>query len=191
MTTRIQVSIVLLLILLATTYVSASGVVGIYAIVSKVVLEPNDQTPERIQIWGAFTFVDRGTGIERTLRPRRGYLYFKLPSADESPTLRMAALTEWSDFKSIAGTGEAVAFGQFFFNGAFSEDLISQQAGTASSIVTRDMAYDRSHAENPVRAESTSPSSPSYYPMNMGLTKLSATGNLSAIVRELQGILAR
>jgi hypothetical protein len=40
----------------------ASDPVGVYALVEKVVLEPNEKAPERIQIWGAFSLastVDR------------------------------------------------------------------------------------------------------------------------------------
>jgi len=32
----------------------ASGRIGFYGIVEKVVFEPNETAPERIQIWGAF-----------------------------------------------------------------------------------------------------------------------------------------
>ena len=39
---------------LATVPVGASDPVGIYAVVKKVVFEPNETAPERIQIWGAF-----------------------------------------------------------------------------------------------------------------------------------------
>lgn len=75
-----------LILLLVSSMLMASGGVGIYGIVSKVVFEPDDKSPERIQIWGAFTFVDEGTGSGgRTLTPKRGYLYFALPSADGNP----------------------------------------------------------------------------------------------------------
>src|SRR2546427_12470263 len=38
----------------------ASGPVGIYAIIEKVIFEPSEQAPERIQIWGAFAVVEGG-----------------------------------------------------------------------------------------------------------------------------------
>jgi hypothetical protein len=56
----------------------ASDPVGIYAIVEKVVFEPNDQAPERIQVWGAFALSDAQHG-DGYLAPQRGYLYYSLP----------------------------------------------------------------------------------------------------------------
>ena len=57
-----QVSILALILILVASALLASGTVGIYGMVSKVVFEPNDQNPERIQIWGAFTLVEGGNG---------------------------------------------------------------------------------------------------------------------------------
>jgi hypothetical protein len=82
----------------------ASDPVGIYAIVDKVVLEPNETSPERIQIWGAFAIAE-GRG-ETYRNAERGYLYYKLNT--EKPTV---CRNEWSDLKSVAGTGQIVAFG--------------------------------------------------------------------------------
>src|SRR3954465_12340094 len=113
-----------LMLLLAASATQASGVVGIYAVVSKVVLEPNDRAPERIQIWGAFTLVDGGVG-GKTLTPHRGYMYFSLPGTGNFGTdnrgQREAALKEWADFRAIAGTGQAVAFGSLGYIGVFSD----------------------------------------------------------------------
>ena len=194
MKTRVTALLLVLILVLATSPLMASAGIGIYGIVSKVIFEPDDQNPERIQIWGAFTFVDGGTGSDgRTLTPQRGYLYFSLPSADGSPYQRRLALNEWADFKAIAGTGQAVAFGRFFYMGVFSQDLLSQPAGISSAVYIGGSADNpgMSHAENPVRRESTIPTSPAPYPMNMGLTKLSSTGNLAAVVKQLQDSLKR
>jgi hypothetical protein len=177
-----------LILVLATSTLFASGGVGIYAIVSKIVFEPSDEAPERIQIWGAFTFVDGGTGSGgRTLTPRRGYLYFSLPSADGSPYQRRVALKEWADFKAISGTGQAVAFGSLGYGGVFSEDLISQ-VGTASNLCWGGNPDNPvlCRSGNPVHAESTAPTSPITYPMNIGLTKLPISGDLSVVVKQLQ-----
>jgi hypothetical protein len=87
----------------------ASDPVGIYAIVERVVFEPNDRTPERIQIWGAFALSDAQHG-DGYRAPQRGYLYYSLPSSREKGQ-RDAALKEWADLKKIAGTGDAIAFG--------------------------------------------------------------------------------
>ncbi|MCA1660297.1 MAG: hypothetical protein LC642_07155, partial [Verrucomicrobiaceae bacterium] len=37
---------------------SASDLVGVYAFIEKVVLEPSDAAPERIQLWGGFALAD-------------------------------------------------------------------------------------------------------------------------------------
>ena len=52
-----QASTAVLILFLASLPLVASGPAGIYGVVSKVVFEPNDAAPERIQIWGAFTLV--------------------------------------------------------------------------------------------------------------------------------------
>ena len=179
----------ILALLLATTALLASGQVGIYAIVSKVVFEPNDKSPERIQIWGAFTLVDGGTGSGgKTLTPQRGYLYFALPSGTENAKQRDAALKEWADFKAIAGTSQAVAFGRFGYIGPFEDELISRPAGNPPYLLIggNQTTFNGARAENLIRGESVTPESPNSYPVNMGLTKLSATGNLAAIVNQLQ-----
>ena len=82
----------------------ASDPTAVYARVDKVALEPNSDSPETIQVWGVFSIAvpnDRND----YLPPARGYLYFKL--ADN----REAARKEWADLKSVAGSGQIVAFG--------------------------------------------------------------------------------
>jgi hypothetical protein len=198
MKTATKVSLTVLILLLATSALQASGLVGIYAIVSKVVLEPNDRAPERIQIWGAFTLVDGGTGRGgKTLTPQRGYMYFSLPGTGNFGTdnrgQKEAALKEWADFKAIAGTGQAVAFGRFGYIGAFADELISKPAENPPVVLMGgDPAnFNGSHSKNPIRRETTTPASPDAYPMNMGLSKLSGTGNLAAVVNQLQQALKR
>ena len=78
MKTATKLVLTVLILRLATSALQASGLVGIYAVVSKVVFEPNDKAPERIQIWGAFTLVDGGTGSGgKILKPKRGYRRFR------------------------------------------------------------------------------------------------------------------
>jgi len=178
-------------LLLATVMLMASGEVGVYAIVSKVVLEPNETAPERIQIWGAFTLVDKDiTTGKQTLTPQRGYMYFTLSG---SASRKDVALKEWADFKSIAGTGQAVAFGRFFYIGRFADELISRPAGSVPYVLMGGdpVSFNGSHGENPVRAESVTPASPNAYPLNMGLTKLASTGTLAAVVEQLQAAIKK
>lgn len=80
-----------------------------YALVDKVVMEPETGQAERIQIWGTFK-VGRGPGVVPYgdyAKPERGYLYFTLPPTDR-PAEDVRA--EWKDWASIAGTHRVVAF---------------------------------------------------------------------------------
>lgn len=83
----------------------ASDPTGVYAVVDRVVLEPNAQTPERAQVWGTFAVALPSRGSQYGA-PERGYMYFRLAPGKEDVTRR-----EWADFKKIAGTGQVVAFG--------------------------------------------------------------------------------
>lgn len=83
----------------------ASDHVGIYGIINKVVLEPSESAPERVQLWGTFT-VAEGSGSTYAT-PHRGYMYFELPKS--KPEL---AVKEWKDMAAVAGKTEAVGFAQ-------------------------------------------------------------------------------
>lgn len=82
----------------------ASDPVGIYALLDKVVFEPNDQAPERVQLWGAFALA-KGRGYEYD-KAKKGFLYYRL-NAEKPETCRK----EWADLKSVAGTAQVVGFG--------------------------------------------------------------------------------
>ncbi|HYT61446.1 MAG TPA: hypothetical protein VEL06_14815 [Haliangiales bacterium] len=113
----------------------ASDPVGIYALVDKVVLEPNETNPERIQVWGAFAIAE-GSGYSYK-NAERGYLYYKL-----NPEKPGACHNEWSDLKTVAGTGQIVAFGS------------------------------RYGGKGVLRKKDAKPENPDVYPVAMGLTKV-------------------
>src|SRR5262249_32356969 len=73
----------------------ASDPVGIYARVDRVSMEPNEQTPERIKIWGAFSMA-AGRG-DTYLAPECGYLYFQIDPGHEKQ-----CRAEWADFGRVA-----------------------------------------------------------------------------------------
>ena len=109
---RIRAIVVLMSVLIASTGLVASGPLGIFGIVENVVFEPDASEPERVQLWGVFGYVngDAGSGISRI---ERGYLYFRLPNADEVmdvPLSNTLVRREWADLKAVAGTGQAVGF---------------------------------------------------------------------------------
>jgi hypothetical protein len=89
---------------LAAVGARASDPVGIYARIDKVVQEPKDGTPERIQVWGIFVLVSN-SGRNHSA-PARGYMYFEATRGQEEVCRR-----EWADLKKVAGTEQVVAFG--------------------------------------------------------------------------------
>jgi hypothetical protein len=174
MAMKVRVLVLGILVWLAGEALAASGFVGIYAIVDKVVFEPSEQAPERIQVWGSFMFLDEvdtrtQRGIASILRPRtgsaytdakRGYVYFRLPA--DPPSGGQDVITkEWADLKAVAGTGQAVGFGYWFYLGQFDDLRPGQTFPTTSS-------------GNPlrVRAASEAPVNPTMYITNFGVVKL-------------------
>jgi hypothetical protein len=108
--------IVGLVLLIGSPALRASGPVGIYGIVERVVFEPNEQGAERIQVWGAFALVDYGSNTPAPAPAAPGYLYFKAPTVVEgfvTPADVTAVRREWADLKAIAGTGQAIGFGSW------------------------------------------------------------------------------
>lgn len=82
----------------------ASDPVGTYAVVDRVVFEPDRAAAERVQLWGSFTQAKTPGGTY--FPPERGFLYYSLPPGGEK-----AARAEWSDFDIHSGGDTVVAFG--------------------------------------------------------------------------------
>jgi hypothetical protein len=90
-------------VLFSSAGLRSSDPVGIYAIVDKVVFEPNESAPERIQIWGAFS-LSTGPGMGDTYHaPAQGYLYYSADAVNAEITAK-----EWSDLKTLAGTDACI-----------------------------------------------------------------------------------
>jgi hypothetical protein len=164
-------------LLLSAVSLIASGPVGFYGIIEKVVFEPSEQAPERIQIWGAFAVVDGGPAHPgATSKPLRGYLYFKLPNGTE----RAVARTEWMDLKSVAGTGQAIGFGNWDFIGGV------QDFGTPSSNGIPYFLGNASQIDVRVRRNYDPSASAALYSTNAGIVKLPAEGSHAEIVKQLR-----
>jgi hypothetical protein len=94
----------------ATVY--ASDPVGVYCVVSKVVMTPDEQHPTAAQVWGACALPTPGVNENGQYvmgwytEPKAGYLYYSLTPGKEDLAAR-----EWRDLKSAAGSGDVVAFG--------------------------------------------------------------------------------
>jgi hypothetical protein len=172
----------LALIVVTVLNVSASGPLGLFAVVEKVVFEPNEQAAERIQLWGAFAFVAGGVQGTFTAPPQRGYFYFSIPES-YSQKQRETVRKEWADLKSVAGTSQGVAFGDFFYVGAFTEvnkgEVYAQQ-GSGRGIQGVKMHTDASSKPTPIP-----------YLLNTGVVKLSATGSHAAAIEQLRALLKK
>jgi hypothetical protein len=91
--------------LMATGSIHASVPLGVYAVVDKVLFEPDEAQPERVKIWGAFALWE-GKSAAGYRAPERGFLYYRC-----EPKEIDLCRAEWADLKSVAGTTETVGFG--------------------------------------------------------------------------------
>lgn len=85
--------------------------IGIYGIVEKVAFEPNEESPQRIRIWGAFTVPAPMSSFQR-MPVQRGFLYFAMV-----PAIEAAMRKEWAEIRAVAGTGQGIGFGRYWVNG--------------------------------------------------------------------------
>src|SRR2546428_437433 len=178
-----------MLLLIAINATSKSGTADIYALIEKVVLEPNDVAPERVQIWGAFAFDRPGNWTPPDFtraqgyppnQPGRGYLYFKLPAVE---TEARAARSEWAELKAIAGTGQAIAFGRI--NYVYFGMMRNQHE--TDFIDSNGFVFSAAGEESVrIRKESAPPHDPVTYPASAGIVKLPNTGNFSVLLTQLK-----
>ena len=101
---RTKLLVGVLVMAAAAGVLRASDRVAVYGKVDRVVFEPNADAPEAVQVWGVFSVAVPNNGND--YKPAsKGYLYFSLGKN------AAAARREWADLKSVAGTGQIVAFG--------------------------------------------------------------------------------
>jgi hypothetical protein len=98
-------ALALVVVLAGAAAARASDPTGIYARIDKVVLEPNADAPERIQVWGQFMLA-KGRSGDDYAQPAAGYVYYTL-APDKADQCRKA----WADLKKVAGTDQCVSFG--------------------------------------------------------------------------------
>lgn len=144
------------------TALKASDPVGVYAMVERVVFEPNDTAPMAVQVWGAFTLAVQPTSRaykpeDAYSAPARGYLYYTCDPAKQS-----ICAAEWNDLKSVAGKTEVVGFGA------------------------------RWGTEKPrLRPVTEQPARPDMYVSNIGVVKIGKYGEYPSLVDGLKAALAR
>lgn len=164
---------------------SASGPLGIYGIVDKVVFEPGDQAPQRVQVWGAFAYVDGGDGGSVSAA-RRGYLYFTLPQRVAATPRQVELIRrEWADLKAVAGTGQAVGFGRWGYVGWFG-GLSPDTLNVGPPYALERAPQGGAQTDLRVRPASERPANPAAYETNTGVVKLTDGGSHAAIIKELR-----
>jgi len=157
-----------------TATLLADGPVGVYAMVQKVVFEPNEQAPTRIQVWGLFVWVDGGLDKPGPINlPQRGYMYFKLPA---NATSAAATKQQWAEIKTIAGTGQIIAFGGWNYAGTF-EDLHIPMTGGQEEVR--------------VRKQAESPAKPITYPIKPGLVRIANDASHAELANLMKAFLQR
>jgi len=148
--------------MLAVVPVKASDPVGVYALVERVVFEPNDSAPTAVQIWGAFAIAvtpeKRPYPLEEGYKSAvKGYLYFTCP-AGKSAT----CTAEWNDLKSMAGKDGVAGFGTRWGTGA-----------------------------PKIRRADEKPASPDVYQLNTGVVPMGRNGAYPTLVTALKTALGR
>jgi hypothetical protein len=169
---------------LVVTMVSpaASGLVGIYGIIERVAAE-GAGAQERLQVWGAFAYANGGVGNASAWSPvKRGYLYFRLPDSTVASAAELATIRrEWSDLRSVAGTGQVVAFGRWGYIGRF--DALLRDG--------RPMFLERAphggeYTDLRVRAVGAALDAPAAYHTNAGVVRIPADGSHAELVTQLR-----
>ena len=186
---RMLVAMVGVGLLVGSAYVRASGPLGIYAIVEKVAFEPNDTAPERVRVWGAFAFTD-GTpqNARGVAAARRGYMYFTLPT--DAPATIPTIRREWADLKAVAGTGQAIGFGNWFYMSSFNV-LQPDVKPQAPSAIFQTSPAGGGPTDLRVRPDAEAPASPAIYRTDAGIVKISADGNRADVVKALRTALGK
>ena len=191
---RTAAALVVALLVLVAGSLSASGPLGIYGIIEKVVLEPNDTTPERIQVWGAFAYVDGADNESTTISAaRKGYMYFRLPDVIEgvTPATRVQTIrNEWADLKAVAGSGQAVGFGRWGYIASFSALHPDRHpTGPSFTFHARPGGGGGDASDLRVRPATEAPASPAVYQTNVGVVKIPDTGRHASVVKALRDAL--
>lgn len=108
----------------------ASDPVGVYGLIDKVVLLPDEQKPTEAEIHGTFA-VARGYG-EYSMAPAVGYLWFSAGSKPEE------AVRQWRELAKQVGTGMPIGFASRY--GLVKSPVIVTPAGAQKPAAAS--AYD-------------------------------------------------
>lgn len=94
----------LLVVCVMTADVRAGGPPPVCMAVDKLVFEPNENTPVRIQIWGSFALLNDSKDTYG--KPVRGYLYYSVAPGKEDESRK-----EWAKLKKLVADRRLVSYG--------------------------------------------------------------------------------
>ncbi len=94
----------LLVLCVTTAEVRAGGPPPVCMAVDKLVFEPNEDAPTRIQIWGSFALLNDRR--EAYGNPVRGYMYYTAPPGKDEECRK-----EWAKLKKLVAEQHLVSFG--------------------------------------------------------------------------------
>jgi hypothetical protein len=100
---RVVTVAALVLVFCAVAEVRAGGPPPVCMAVDRLVWEPSEAAPTRIQIWGVFTLLQQGTKYGT---PIRGYLYYAAPKGREEQCRK-----DWKVLSQLVAENHLVAFG--------------------------------------------------------------------------------
>jgi hypothetical protein len=152
-----------------------------------------------MQLFGAFAYVDGNEQTTIVASPaKRGYLYFKLPDIQanrSTPREIEAVKVEWADLKAVAGTNQAVGFGNWGYIAGFNQ-LVPDAAPVRPAVileraVLQNGTFGGRATDLRVRPATEPPQSPATYQPDSGVVKLPETGNHAAVVKDLRAALKR
>jgi hypothetical protein len=153
---------------------------GVYAIVDRIEFEPSERAAERVRVYGAFMYVNGGVNQPTGTSPAgRGYLYFTLSAPLSDTTATTRTRREWADMKAVAGTGQAIGFGSWFYFGQFESFSASSRSGPSVMGRGNEATMLR------VRLANEAPALPAPYMTNVGIVKLTEASHAS-VIRQLR-----
>jgi len=168
-------------VLAAASLMAKGGVVEVYGIVDKVTFEPNEITPTRVKVWGAFALTPPGDWRSPTAnnsfgKPEAGYLYFKLPAGVTAEV----AKKQWNDLKALAGSGKAIGFGRWDVNYWGAPKFDHKETGFVLRTNPPEQESLRVHAASEKDAK------PVTYSIDTGIVTLQNSGNYSTLTTMLK-----
>ena len=99
---------------------------------------------------------------------------------------------EWNDLKAVAGTDEAVGFGEWVYVGRFADPAQGGQMRFFENVLDRTTGAVRGvPIDLRVRPATETPANPISYQTNAGVVKLGAAGSQAAIVTQLRAALLK